>query len=160
MNEPSAQKEGWSTESNRGVREGFVVGRLCNSWQHFCSCPCPEAWEPTAGVFSSDSGKNKLQSKSTKAHWPHSIGTKDCIHLAAQKELEMCMPSPIKLVNRDSVKIQDLYYFRERLQSKCEKPNKLNYSPMQCQSEHSILMTFRHVHIHLYLLKLVNRVIK
>lgn len=60
MSEPSAWEEGWSEEGNR-ISEGeeieFAGGRLCNSWQHFCSCPCPEAREPSAGDFSSDLGK-------------------------------------------------------------------------------------------------------
>lgn len=91
MSEPSARKEGWSEEGNR-ISEGedieFASGRLCNSWQHFCSCPCPEAREPSAGDFSSDLWKKIHQTKSTKAHgshWHHSTGTKDCRHLGGSE---------------------------------------------------------------------------
>lgn len=122
MNDPSECKEGF--------KRGFAGGRLCHSWQHFCSSPCPGTRDPSAGDFFRTCEKNFHQTESTKAHgshWHCCTGTEDWRHLGAQKEHCNWIPLPIKLVSRDSIKVQDLWYFREWLQKKgrCVKPNKL-----------------------------------
>jgi len=50
---------------------------------------------------------------------PPSLGGHKGLHTSElRKSFEMCIPLPTKLANRDSIKTQDLYYFRERFQTK------------------------------------------